>query len=237
MKNRETSVFKDKDHLVEAAAKLIQSRLLAATDSKPEVHIALTGGQVGTSTLEALASLLDGVDLAKLHIWWIDDRFVASSSNDRNHLQASNAWLKHSRIPPENIHPFPSTDEGAIESAAESFAVIIEAYNPQFDLVLLGMGRDGHVASLFPGSEAISVGDFVVIETNSPKPPAQRLSLSFSALNGANEIMFLVSGKDKAETVRDVFSGLRDLPAGRVSGKTATTWLLDEEAASLITSS
>jgi len=236
MINRQLSVFVDRHHLVAAAAKLIHSKLLSYVDSKSKVHIALTGGQVGTLTLETLASLLDGVDLGKVHIWWIDDRFVASSSNERNHLQASNAWLKRSKIPQENIHPFPSNDEGTIESAAASFAGIIEEYNPQFDLVLLGMGEDGHVASLFPGSEAISVGDFVVIETNSPKRPAQRLSLSFRALNSANEVLFLVSGKEKAEAVRDVLSGIKDLPAGRVSGKTATTWLLDEQAASLITS-
>lgn len=237
MDNREIKVFEDREQLVAAAAKLIMTRLLAAAESKPVVHIAITGGQVGTMIFRALAKLLDGVDMSNFHIWWVDERFVASSSNDRNELQATEAWLEHSSIRAANIHPFPSADEGTIESAAESFAAAIEAIKPQFDLVLLGMGEDGHVASLFPGSKAISMGDWLVLEKGSPKPPAQRLSLSLNALNSGNEVFFLVSGKEKAEAVQNVFSGSSDVPAARVSGKTKTTWMLDQEAASLITSS
>jgi 6-phosphogluconolactonase len=202
-----------------------------------EFHLGITGGAVGVQTLEALAQCSRELKLSKLHVWWVDERFVARNSPDRNELQARNAWLSESNIPEDNIHPFPSTEHGSIDDAATSFAKTIELLNPEFDLVLLGMGEDGHVASLFPGSKSALQGNWIVVEKNSPKPPAERLSLSLEALNSAKEVLFLVSGKEKAEAVGKVFSGSGNLPAGSVSGKERTIWLLDDEAASLIISS
>ena len=237
MNNPEIRVFEDQATLVRAAAEKVLAVVLASLAKEPEVHIALTGGRVGTMTLEALSELTVNIDLARLHIWWIDDRFVSATSNDRNELQARKAWLDQSSVPSENIHPFPSSDDGTIESTARVFAQAFQARNPQFALVLLGMGEDGHVASLFPEGKAIAEGEWVVIEGNSPKPPAERLSLSLNALNRASDVVFLVSGIEKAEAIRDVLSGSRRLPAARVQGKNSTTWLLDQEAASLTTSS
>lgn len=237
MNNPEIRVFEDQATLVRAAAKKVLAVVLASLAKEPEVHIALTGGRVGTMTLEALSELTVNIDLARLHIWWIDDRFVSATSNDRNELQARKAWLDQSSVPSENIHPFPSSDDGTIESTARVFAQAFQARNPQFALVLLGMGEDGHVASLFPEGKAIAEGEWVVIEGNSPKPPAERLSLSLNALNRASDVVFLVSGIEKAEAIRDVLSGSSRLPAARVQGKNSTTWLLDQEAASLTTSS
>jgi 6-phosphogluconolactonase len=237
MNNPEIRVFEDQPTLARAAAEKVLAVVLASLAKEPEVHIALTGGRVGTMTLEALSGLTANVDFARLHIWWIDDRFVSATSKDRNELQARKAWLDKSSVPSENIHPFPSSDDGTIESTARVFAQAFQARNPHFALVLLGMGEDGHVASLFPEGKAVAEGEWVVIEANSPKPPAERLSLSLKALNRANEVVFLVSGIQKAEAVRNVLSGSSDLPAARVQGTSSTTWLLDQEAASLTTSS
>jgi 6-phosphogluconolactonase len=237
MNNPEIRVFEDQATLVRAAAEKVLAVVLASLAKEPEVHIALTGGRVGTMTLEALSELTVNIDLARLHIWWIDDRFVSATSNDRNELQARKAWLDQSSVPSENIHPFPSSDDGTIESTARVFAQAFQARNPQFALVLLGMGEDGHVASLFPEGKAVAEGEWVVIEGNSPKPPAERLSLSLNALNRASDVVFLVSGIEKADAIRDVLTGSSRLPAARVQGKNSTTWLLDQEAASLTTSS
>jgi 6-phosphogluconolactonase len=237
MNNPEIRVFEDQATLARAAAEKVLAIVSASLGRDPEVHIALTGGRVGTMTLEALSELTANVDLARLHIWWIDERFVAATSIDRNEVQARKAWLDHSSVPSENIHPFPSSDDGTIESTAKVFAQAFKARNPQFALVLLGMGEDGHVASLFPEGKAVAEGEWIVIEGNSPKPPAERLSLSLKALNRADDVVFLVSGIEKAEAVRNVLSGSSRLPAARVQGKSSTTWLLDQEAASLTTSS
>lgn len=237
MSNVRVEVFEDRKALVEEAALRITKTLTILLGSQDSVHLALTGGSVGTDVLSALNNMTKGLDLANLHIWWIDERFVASSSGDRNELQARFAWLDSSEILPGNIHPFPSSDSVSIEEAADRFASEINALNPNFDLVLLGMGEDGHIASLFPGSNAEFVGDWVVIERNSPKPPAMRLSLSLKAINSANEVIFLVSGSEKAAALREVFSDESNLPAALVEATNRTTWLIDSQAGSELTSS
>jgi 6-phosphogluconolactonase len=230
-------VFADRPELVDSAATQIAQRLAQLLSSQRETHMVITGGTVGTEVLQALRESTKGIDLSSLHIWWIDERFVPDTSDDRNELQARRAWLDSSKLSPANIHPFPSSDEASIDSAAKLFAQHIEQIRPTFDLVLLGMGEDGHVASLFPDSSPSTIGDWVVIEESSPKPPAERLSLSMRAINSAKEILFLVSGSDKAEAVKQVLSGESDLPAALVQAQEKTTWLIDSQAASKITSS
>jgi len=237
MSEIETMIFENRDDLVSNAAQIIAEKIGSLSSLPKDVHIAITGGTVGTLTLEAISRLTRGLKLSKLHIWWVDERFVSRESSDRNELQARKAWLEGSDIFEQNIHAFPASDSVSIEEAARSFAKEIETMNPEFDMVLLGLGDDGHVASLFPGSDAIAIGDHVVIEKNSPKPPKMRLSLSMKAINGAKEVMFLVSGIEKAQAVSNAISGVGNFPAGDVSGLDSTLWLLDEDAASMITSS
>jgi 6-phosphogluconolactonase len=237
MSDLETMVFANRDDLVSTAAQMITERLESLSSEPKDCHIAITGGTVGILTLEALSWQTKGMDLSRLHIWWVDERFVSRESSDRNELQARNAWLEASGILEQHIHAFPASDSTSVEDAAKSFATDIKTIDPDFDLVLLGMGEDGHVASLFPGSEAMAFGDYVVVEENSPKPPKVRLSLSMKAINSAKEVMFLVSGIDKAQAVSNAISGVGKLPAGDVSGLNSTLWLLDEDAASMITSS
>jgi 6-phosphogluconolactonase len=237
MSELETVITKDRKSLVSTAAEMISIRLSSFAKEDREIHIAITGGTVGTLVLEAIGKLTKNEDLSKFHIWWVDERFVSEQSSDRNELQARAAWLSGSSIKEQNVHPFPAEESGSVDDAAKSFAKQIEKYSPSFDLVLLGMGEDGHVASLFPGSIGVEVGNWVVIEKGSPKPPQQRLSLSLQAINGAKEVLFLVSGEEKAHAVSNALSGVGNLPASSVSGTDRTTWLIDEAAASEITSS
>lgn len=237
MSDLETVIFKTREELVTSAAEMIYDKISSPSSPKDSFHLAITGGNVGTMVLRSLSTLTKGLDLADLHIWWVDERFVPRDSPDRNELQARDAWLIYSGIPEHNIHPFPASSGQSIEEAASSFARTIEKIQPKYDLALLGMGEDGHVASLFPGSNPTLVGDWVAIETNSPKPPPQRLSLTFDALNGSKEVIFLVSGAEKSQAVSEVMNETRRLPAGNVSGVYKTTWLLDEDAASGIISS
>jgi 6-phosphogluconolactonase len=125
----------------------------------------------------------------------------------------------------------PASGDKSLIDAASEFAQHLGDTSPQFDIVLLGMGSDGHVASLFPGSDATVVTDLVSVEKNSPKAPAERISLSIQALSSATEVWFLVSGSDKANAVKRVFDN-EDLPAAKVTGKKLTRWYLDAQAAS-----
>ena len=225
----------DAEDVAQNAARDLAKELARFLDAQHSVNLVLTGGTVGIKTLSELASLLSGFDLSRLQIWWGDERFVESNSADRNSVQAHDALLSRIQIPAGNIHAMPSSEDGDLLAAAKAFSENFGSDYPSFDIVLLGMGPDGHVASLFPGSKAIEFGKWVVAEPDSPKPPQQRISLSYEALSSAKQVWFLVSGEDKAEAVSRVFDG-EDLPATKVSGKEQTRWYLDQAAAAGITS-
>ena len=229
------SGFESGEQLAKQAAKDLAQHLHELLKLQPQVNLVLTGGTVGIKTLEELAGLLSSSDLSKLQVWWGDERFVASDSADRNELQARQALISKINLPEANIHAMPALGILDLDAAAELFSTQIEAINPRFDVILLGMGPDAHVASLFPNSRAKVHGKWVVSESNSPKPPSQRISLSYLALNSADQVWFLVSGIDKSEAVSKVFEG-QDLPASKVTGTKKTRWYLDSAAASKITS-
>lgn len=227
--------YENSHELVEAAAKDLALYIENCLSQRDDCHLVITGGTVGISVLAALVPWLTPIGLNGLHIWWGDERFVSKFSPDRNDLQASEALLSKISIPAQNIHPFPSNEDGGIEAAGLAFQEEIEEASPEFDIVLLGMGHDGHVASLFPGKNGKAFGKWVVVEQNSPKPPKERMSLSYQAINSSQEVWFLVSGAEKAEAVAAVFAG-KDLPASKVQGKKTTKWYLDKPAGSLISS-
>ena len=205
---------------------------------KNAVHLCVTGGTVGIATLAAMAakSKLIDIDYKKLHVWWGDERFVPKSHPDRNAFQARSAWLNFIDIPAENIHEFPSSDEGFdLETAAESFNTHYGHVNPSFDLVLLGMGPDGHINSLFPGKPIPLPGVAVIAEHDSPKPPPQRLSFTYEVVNGADRIWITVAGADKQDAVEVAFGeNPEKLPIGRIRGKIETKWYLDSTAATKV---
>lgn len=218
--------FKDADGVATGAAEAIVARINELLASQDAVNLVVTGGTVGILTLAKLREI--SFDWSRVHVWWGDERFVEKASGDRNELQARNAWLDHVDIPAENLHPFPASDEGlSLDDAAAAFRAVVEGI--RFDILLLGIGPDGHVASLFPGHSA--VGELVVAEHNSPKPPPQRLSLSYEAINSAREVWFTVAGADKADAVSVAFGDdPTSLPVGRVRGVERTVWFVDATA-------
>lgn len=239
MSESQIRLFDNADAVAMAAASEVVELLAKLSDEQQIVHFALTGGTVGILTLKMLSSVDgSGVDWSKIHIWWGDERFVAADSSDRNANQARDAWLANSSIPDENIHEFPAeTSAVNLDAAARIFQKTLAELAPKFDLVLLGMGPDGHVASLFPGHEGKAYGAEVIAEADSPKPPAQRLSFSYEALNGADRIWFTVAGSDKAQAVREVIENVDcQLPAAKVLGRLETVWFVDASASSLLTS-
>jgi 6-phosphogluconolactonase len=204
--------------------------------TKGIAHLALTGGTVGILTLEVLAKKVSssGIDFSKVHFWWGDERFVDSTSSDRNANQARIALLDSLNLASSNVHEFPAADNGLdLNSAREAFAAhLLNAFGtekPKMDITILGMGPDGHVASLFPGHEHND--QFVVAENNSPKPPAERLTMSMNLINSSDKVIFVVSGLDKAQAVESVHKDPDcELPAAKVLAQKSTVWFIDESA-------
>ena len=226
--------FSDSQSVARNTAEKLIAKLTQLLAHQDEVHLVLTGGTVGIATLAELNANQEKnqVDFERVNFWWGDERFVESQSPDRNALQARNALLKHLKINPDKVHEFPAADGGlTLEQAAAEFAEHVKLASPTFDLVLLGMGPDGHVASLFPGKPIPQAGDWILAEHDSPKPPPQRLSFTYEALNSANEVWFVVAGADKQDAVAVAMGdNPEDLPVGRVHGKVITQWFIDSTA-------
>ncbi|WP_313885579.1 6-phosphogluconolactonase [Fodinicola feengrottensis] len=172
-----------------------------------------------------------------------DERFVPDGDPERNDEQAREVFLEKLPLDPKRVHRYPTSDgpDGDDAAAAASrYAEDLIADGggklPVFDVLLLGVGGEGHVASIFPDSEAGRSQRTVVAVLNSPKPPPIRLSLTFPTINTADEVWLVVGGPDKAEAVGRALSGatLTEVPAAGAHGRTATRWLVDEAAAGQI---
>lgn len=226
--------FENPEAVAEAAANAVVARLIELTSSSDSVHIALTGGTVGILTLAKWSShpSRDQIDYSKVHFWWGDERFVDQDSQDRNFIQAWDALLANLEVPFENLHEFPSSSDGlTLEEACSEFDAHFLEWKPEFEFALMGMGPDGHVASLFPGHELLKAHGAIVAESDSPKPPSERLSLSYETLNTSKEIWFLIAGADKAAPLATAFSSHpEELPVGRINGTVANRWFVDAAA-------
>lgn len=229
--------FPNGQALASAVAEDLFKHLSNLLRSQERVDIALTGGTIGIAALAACREFpFAELDLNRVHFWWGDERFVDSESDERNAVQAKKAWLSHLNLSTANIHEFPSSDNGLdLDVAAQNFTNYFDAQHVSFDLMLMGMGPDGHIASLFPGKNAGTSSSSVISEPDSPKPPKLRLSFNYKTINNAKQIWFTVSGADKADAVASVFTnGPENLPASRVSGEDKTVWYLDQTAGNLV---
>lgn len=245
---REVLKFQDGPSVAVAAADAFLERATALLKGKPEIHVNLTGGTLGILSLVKISEhpACEDFDWSRVHFWWGDDRFVPAGHADSNAKQAEDALLgKLLTLNPDNVHAFPSFDPDSavsisdqLDAAAAEFTQTVGKYIPNgqampyFDISFVGMGPDGHVLSLFPGHEVPAPGVTVIAEHNSPKPPPQRLSFSYEAINNSGEIFFVVGGADKAEAVSVAFSDAPTrLPVGRVHAINKTVWFLDDAAA------
>jgi 6-phosphogluconolactonase len=231
-------VHPDPDTLARVVAGELLTRLADLQSSGGRPHVALTGGTIAEAIHREVARLSPSseVDWSRVEIWWGDERFVAPDSPDRNAAQARSAFLDAVGVDPERVHEMPSTAEAdSVDTAASSYSdVVRERGGGQFDIVMLGVGPDGHVASLFPGFPQLDVADVSAVGvTGSPKPPPERISLTYRALNDAASVWFLVSGAGKADAVAAALGGadLHATPAAGVSGREETIWFLDRESA------
>ena len=240
-------VHRGADVLAKAVAARIITRLVDAQSAKGSASLVLTGGTIGIATLAAIAATpaRDAVDWPRLDVWWGDERFLPSGDPERNETGAREALLDHVDLDPERVHVMRGPDSGlSVEESAESYAGELRAAArpedhgpvPAFDVLLLGLGPDAHVASLFPGMPALYDTRSVVAVHGAPKPPPTRVSLTLPAIQSAREVWVIAAGGEKAGAVRLALSdsGPVQVPAAAARGRAETLFLLDRAAASKI---
>lgn len=231
---RNIQVYNDRPSLITA---VLQLCVQSAQNAGERFSLAVAGGSTPKPLYQALAEV-DGIDWHRWHIFFGDERFVPPSDPQSNYRMVTEAWLKNGKIPSSHIHPMPT--EGDPLGCAHSydrhlreFWQLGEAEMPQLDLILLGMGDDGHTASLFPFTPALEVVDRAVTVGEKDRQP--RLTLTVPAINNAKTIIFLVEGAGKAKALAQVFSPSadnREFPARLIASK--ALWLVDRQAASLL---
>ena len=243
MSTPEVFVHATGDLLASAAAARAVTGLADAIAARGHAHLVLTGGGIGTKVMAAIAAspARDAVDWRLVDLWWGDERFEVTGDPERNETGARSALLDHLGLDPSRVHVIPGPDgpdgddpdAAAARYAAELAAAADGAPVPAFDVLMLGIGPEGHVASIFPGSPAAHAGGTVVAVRNSPKPPPTRISLTFGALQAAREVWVLASGAEKAEAVARAVSGVSqvELPAAGARGTKRTLFLVDAAAA------
>lgn len=197
------------------------------------VNICLTGGRIANQVYDAIASLPEWgqLDASRLSIWWSDERFVPTDSTERNSLQTLVLLARTLTLAPSNVHVMPASD-GKADADESAFAYANELGDTVFDINLLGVGADGHVASIFPNHPSSDPTTLMVIGvTESPKPPAERISLSLAALRRSHAVWLIAKGAEKVDAVARGVAGDQALPASRAVGLEETIWFVDEAAA------
>lgn len=209
---------------VAAAASRILAAASEAIDARGSFHLALAGGTTPQAAYRLLAA--SRADWSCWHIYFGDERCLPPDDCERNSVMAREAWLEQVAIPPQQIHPIPA--ELGAEEAAAAYAGIIAPVLP-FDMVLLGMGEDGHTASLFPDHRHDPQA-LVVAVHDAPKPPADRVSLTPRALNQCRALLLLITGAGKHEALQRWLRG-EALPVGAIRPEGRMELLLDRAAA------
>ncbi|MEU2241812.1 6-phosphogluconolactonase [Streptomyces sp. NPDC018338] len=240
-------VHRDKELMAQAAAARLITKIVDAQATRGSASVVLTGGRNGNGLLAALGSApaRDAVDWSRLDLWWGDERFLPEGDPERNVTQAREALLDRVPLDPARVHPMPASDGayGDVDAAAAAYAEELAAAAgpgdhggvPAFDVLMLGVGPDTHVASLFPELPAVRETERTVVGVHgAPKPPPLRVSLTLPAIRAAKEVWLLAAGEDKAKAAAIALSGAGEVqaPAAGAYGRSRTLWLLDAAAAS-----
>ncbi len=229
-------IFKDADELSRAAADLFVTLAVQSIRERGRFLVALSGGSTPMALYRLLAR--EPIDWTRIHVFWGDERLVPPEDPENSYGQAREALLKHIPIPTENIHRVASELDPV--AAARDYASILREFAappldwPRFDLVLLGLGEDGHTASLFPGSPVDATEPVIAVTAQYQGRPARRVTLTPLVFNAARQVIFLVTGANKAVTLRGVFddyNSSEQIPAKRIQPADGqVTWLVDKAA-------
>lgn len=218
------SLFIQTERLAVAAVEQIVACAHEAIKQFGEFHVVTAGGTTPTRCYELLRNTEQ--DWSRWFIYMGDERVLPLTDKDRNSVALHQAWLSFGKIPAEQIFYMPT--ELGLQPAVAAYSKVVQKI-ALFDLVLLGMGEDGHSASLFPGHDSMNLTQDVIAETQSPKPPAQRVSLSYARLNHSRNMLKLISGKGKYEALQAWLNGAI-LPINQLHAQQHTWVYLDESA-------
>jgi len=247
-------VVPDAASLASRATGWLVDQIVHAVARRGRAVLSLSGGTTPKAVFASLAEppWRERVDWTKVHVFWGDERFVAASDDASNVRMTRSVLLDRVDVPPANIHPIPSDDAPSpgdvdatfarAQSAAASFATTLHAFyggerlvddRPFFDAVMLGLGEDGHTASLFPGTAALDErSDWAVaVRTDNATAPV-RITMTYPLLESTHAVLFLATGAGKRAMVERVLAGDESLPAARVHAHGGTLWIIDEAAAS-----
>jgi 6-phosphogluconolactonase len=234
-------VVPDADTLASAVAARLVVTIMDAQAARGWADVVLTGGRIAAKVLATVKDLpaTKGIDWDRIDLWWGDERFLPAGDPDRNDTQARAALLDALPLDPARVHAMPASDgpDGDdATAAADRYARELSAAAPagmsvpQFDVLMLGVGEDGHVASIFPDHPGYSSGTTSAV-FNSPKPPPTRITLTMPVIRSAKQVWLVAAGPDKADSVAAAINGTKSLPAGEAVGVDRTLWLLDRAAA------
>lgn len=234
----EVLVHPGKQELSDAIAARLVTAILDAQARRDVVQVSLTGGSLGSDLWSSVAAsgARSAVDWSRVEVWWGDERYLPAGDPDRNDVQNDAAGLAGLGLDPTKVHRVLGPDASdSAEASAAAYAQEVRACGAgSFDVMILGVGPDGHVASLFPGHPAQQSADAIAVAVHdSPKPPPDRVSLTFEAIRRSREVWFVVAGSDKAAAVANGVRGVGPdvSSAAQVQGEERTLWLLDAEAA------
>ncbi|GAB3633560.1 6-phosphogluconolactonase [Microbacterium shaanxiense] len=230
--------------VAERVADRFLTRVKARTKNGRIAHIALTGGSMGSTVLRAVAAhpKVDRIDWSLVHFWWGDERFVARTDQDRNALQSREALLDRIEVPAQNIHEIAAADDGmTLDEAAQAYASELARFGdeehdwPSFAVCFLGVGPDGHIASLFPDRSEVTETDAAALPVrDSPKPPPERVTLTRPVINSSKRVWLVLTGADKASALGLALAGASytNVPAAGAKGRKRTIFFVDQAAAS-----
>ncbi|MES1021997.1 6-phosphogluconolactonase [Gloeocapsa sp. BRSZ] len=231
---RKIEVLSDKPALIKRSLHLTVAKMTNAIAERGVCTIALSGGSTPKPLYEAIAA--QQLPWEKIHVFWGDERYVPPNHPDSNQLMARQAWLNRVNIPAENIHPIP-TDEVDPAVAARKYEEHLQTFFqtsgeefPVFDIILLGMGSDGHTASLFPHTEALKAQGLIAVGNKQEEP---RITFTVPLINHARCVMFVVAGADKKPALAQVFAPDADdfsYPSRFIQPHGELWWLLDQSA-------
>lgn len=233
------------DEVAERVATHLLDHLAEIEATGDEPHVVLTGGSLTRRLHTRLADLAadrEDIDWSRVSLWWGDERYVPTDDDDRNAGQALQDGLRRLALKRDRVHPMPASDDGHadVEEAAAVYAETLRlsrGHVPEghawFHVLMLGIGPDGHCASLFPGRPEVHDEALALAVTDSPKPPPTRVSLGMTTLQRADEVWFVAAGEEKADAVaRSVAGGdVDETPSAGPRGLRRTFWFLDEAAA------
>lgn len=236
--NRVVVTCADRAHVATTVAVQLRAAISDLQgDPDRVVQLCLTGGRIANEVYRQLAGDQEGqssvVDWRRVEFWWGDERYVPTESPDRNAGQSLALLAASIPLDPARVHPMPSRGMGYADLQQAALHYASDLGDTVFDICLLGMGEDGHVASLFPDHPSFDpqAATHVIGVTDSPKPPPDRLSLTLPVLNASSQTWLIVAGDDKAASAARAIGGDSTLPAGAVQGRDRTVWFIDSDAA------